>query len=346
MGFVNAVSTSLGFLRRHRLKLILVVGGATALYVYYTLRQKYLLITKTLEEERTDGASRLQDGFAVSLTQAKEVLRNLLPEMKSIIFPLADTDKLVLSLKSNQSGVDRKEIWEELKIVSFSRPIACVYAIALLQLILITKFNLVGRYTSNDNSIAELPNGFLLKRTKQSYISLARRTLLSSCMEDLVRTVKLSVKDTIGAIELSKRVSGAELTLNMLHIRRAVESSSKENLRKLLVDSCRNLDANMENWGDGDNIAALLAEEADILESNDTATVLGEILDYGFEMVETLIDNELGDGTLPLPKALPKISNLATVILSDSSSVVNAMESAPLVTQFGAVVYLSGELPP
>mmetsp|Transcript_10660 Transcript_10660/g.32631 ORF Transcript_10660/g.32631 Transcript_10660/m.32631 type:complete len:347 (+) Transcript_10660:62-1102(+) len=346
MGFLDAFSTSMGFLRRHRLKLILVMGGATAIYVYYTLRQKYLVITKTLEEERSDGASRLQDGFAVSLTQAKEVLRNLLPEMKSIIYPLADTDKLVLSLKSNQSGVDRKETWERLKITSFLRPIACVYAVALLQLVLITKFNLVGRYMSNDNSVAELPNGFLLKRTTQSYISLARRTLLGTCMEDLMRSIERAIEDNIGSTALSRRVSGAELTLNMLHIRRSVEATSKGTLRRLLVDSCRNSDANMENWGDGDNIAALLAEEADILESNDTATVLGEILDHGFEALEKLISKELGDEILPLPKALPKISNLSNVILSESSPVISAMESAPLVTQYGAVVYLSGELPP
>lgn len=281
----------------------------------------------------------------MSLTQAHEVLRKMLPELQGVVFKRADSDELVVSLKGNPPAVERKALWDRLKVTSFVRPVACVYALGLLELVLVTKFNLVGRFVFNEGTVTELPGGLLLRQTQQSYVALARRSLLGNCIDELIDCVATAVTDVFGEVELSKKISSSDLVVALMRIRRQVESNSESTLRKLLVKSCTGADANMENWGDGDNLTALLAEEMDILESNDTATVLGEINDCAFESLEKLIYSEIGDESVAMPKVLPKLANMSNIILSETSPVVSAIEQTPLVKQYAAVVYLSGELP-
>mmetsp|Transcript_41948 Transcript_41948/g.164354 ORF Transcript_41948/g.164354 Transcript_41948/m.164354 type:complete len:346 (-) Transcript_41948:2239-3276(-) len=341
MGLSSVLSSTLGFIKRHRIKIAIAVGGATCLYVYYSFRQKYLTITRALEEERESGATRLQDGFTASLKHAHELLRKMLPEVREVIFKLADSDSLVRELQATPVREHKKNLWERLKVVSFVRPIASVYAICVLELVLVTKFNLVGRYMSSEKSMSELPSGFLTKQTQHKFVELARVSLFGSSMDDLVRVIQQAVVEVVGPIQLDSRLTGADLVLAMINIRKKVESNSKAALREILVESCLSPAAKDSRPEELENLTTLLHEEADILDNDDAGTVLGEILDRAFESFEKLLLANVQD-QVPIPKALPKISNLSITVLGSDSPVVSAVEAEAHVAQFGAVVYVSG----
>lgn len=57
---MSLIGSAWGFVRRHRLKFAILAGGCAAIYVAYSVRQKYLYIKRFLEEEREGGAHRLQ----------------------------------------------------------------------------------------------------------------------------------------------------------------------------------------------------------------------------------------------------------------------------------------------
>jgi len=341
MGLSSIVRSTFGFIKRHRVKLAIAVGGATCLYVYYSLRQKYLSISRALEEERESGANRLQDGFTSSLKHAHELLRKMLPEVREVVFKLADSDSLVRELQTTPVWAHKKGLWERLKVASFVRPIASVYAICILELVLVTKFNLVGRYMSSEKSMIELPSGFLTKQTQHKFVELARVSLFGSCMDILVRVIHQAVVEVVGPMQLDSRLTCADLVLAVVNIRKKVESTSKAALRKILVESCFSPAADDSRGVELENLTTLLQEEADILDNDDAATVLGTILDRAFERFEKLLLANAQD-QFPIPKALPKISNLSITVLGPDSPVVSAVEEEPLVAQFGAVVYVSG----
>lgn len=277
------------------------------------------------------------------MRQAHQLLKKIVPDLQSTVFSLANSDELVIQLKSNPPPEKRKGIWESLKLKCFIRPIAAVYAVALLELVLVTKLGTIGRYLAGDGMAAELPGGFLLKKTQQSYVALARESLLGPGLEELVRRVEEAVYEVVGPMDLTKKVGSADMLVTLVHVRRKVEECGNAALRRILVNSCQEPEANLENWGDGDNIVALLAQEADILDNSDASTVLGEILDGAFEALEILFRSSLGENLVPMPKALPVVANLSSKVLAGDSPVVAAVEATPLITQFAAVVYLSGQ---
>ena len=133
-----------GFFQRHRRKILytgIVLGGG---FVLGKIAQWKLNNWYETQQVELLAQSKKQLHFDGNQKTCAITLYSLLPNLRDAIFELADSQSITEKLKTKP--VDKLVLWEELKILSFTRTIASVYASSLLALFLRVQLNLLGGY--------------------------------------------------------------------------------------------------------------------------------------------------------------------------------------------------------
>jgi Peroxin-3 len=381
---VSAASVS-GYLRRNTRQIVLIsfagVGAAAA--IFYARRQ-YQAITNTLDRERVRGSDNLRALYLASKSTADTTLRALLRPGRERLLACegANPDPLVILLRSNINGAEKKDIWERLKVCAIVRLIVSIYYAVLVYVILLVQVNLVARYsTSNvDAPIQDLSNGTLTLESKQQFLAITRRRLFDEGgIDNLVRLVTEATKEIVGPVLLSEKVGPGDVRILLRQICQKLES--RDSLSSDTV--CDPVDV-------GDILSAqwLLKPANDVSLDTNVLQLVDESLDVcdalGYsvlvrECVDTLVDTSgaLVDGHLwgPSPcmedkkvafaPVIAKIANVSRQVLeidievdrqisseledtndggsSPDGPFVNALIHAPACQAFGAAVFLSGE---
>jgi len=138
------------FLNRHRRKFIvggIIVGGAILLsrYTHKKLREWQERETKEFLER-----TRRQHHFESTERTCNQTILSLTPTIREAIVKILDTEKLVIRLRSDPP--DKLSLWEELKILAFTRASVLVYAGAMLVVALRIQLNLIGGYMYQDSA--------------------------------------------------------------------------------------------------------------------------------------------------------------------------------------------------
>lgn len=223
---------------------------------------------------------------------------SMLPTLREALMQQLNSESLTALLKNRPSN--KLEIWEDLKIISFTRSIVAVYSTCMLVVLLRVQLNIIGGYIYLDNATVGKNGTSILAPpdVQQQYLSSIQH-LLGDGLTELVTVIKQAVQRILGSISLKHSLSLLDLEQKLKEIRTLVEQhrscwndkdASKSSLcHYMMPDEETPLAAQAYGLSPRDiTTIKLLNETRDMLESPDFSTVLNTCLNRGFSR---LLDN-------------------------------------------------------
>uniref|UniRef100_A0A8C7VMZ6 Peroxisomal biogenesis factor 3 n=1 Tax=Oncorhynchus mykiss TaxID=8022 RepID=A0A8C7VMZ6_ONCMY len=260
---------------------------------------------------------------------------------------------------------NKLDIWEDLKIISFTRSVVAVYSTCMLVVLLRVQLNIIGGYLYLDNSVSK--SGMMPLAppdVQQQYLSSIQH-LLGDGLSEMITAVKKAVQNTLGGVSLKQSLSLQELEQHLNQIRAQVEEGDGGSTHRplswyMMPDEENTLAAQACGLTENDvTTIKLLNETRDMLESPDFGTVLNTCLNRGFNR---FLDNMAeffrpppgaqGDSTpittpdslshvsLPVAKIIPIVNGQIHSICSEiPSHFVQDLLMIDQVKEFAANVY-------
>lgn len=359
-----------GFFERHRRKIVItgaLLGGAYALgkLAHWKLSDWY----ETQQVEFL-AQSKKQLHFDGNQKTCNTTFYSLLPGLQDAIFELVDSEAITEKLKNKPS--DKLLLWEQLKILSFTRTVTAIYASSLLAVFLRVQLNLLGGYMYldvegvADESTSATPEEsrrvYMSDPTQKKYLGIVRY-FLEAGVKDLVGVVQNVVEGVLGSVSLKQKLSYHDIKRMLGQIRQCLKFSSPEQSIEVSTTSQLKISSIVlpkDSLSETDVIfSQLLNETADILESEDFQVVFNACLDVGFMFVmkqiksSFIVDQQdtppdmicsIEDGLcsihLPLAKICPIINGKATEVFSeDKNDYLHDVVSLECVKSFAANIY-------
>ncbi|XP_028296352.1 peroxisomal biogenesis factor 3 [Gouania willdenowi] len=356
------------FMKRHKRKFLFtgaVVGGV---YVLGKYAQKKLRDLQEREATEYIAQARRQFHFESNQRTCNMTVLSILPSLREAVINQLRSESLTELLKTKPSN--KLEIWEDLKIISFSRTIAAIYSTCMLVVLLRIQLNVIGGYLYLDNSLGKSTQ--TPQDVQQQYLSSIQH-LLGDGLTELISVVKKAVHNSLGGVSLKHNMSLLEVEQQLNWIRAEVEAGTDRPLsRYMLADEENTLKDQACGLTESDVMTIrLLNETRDVLDSPDFSGVLDVCLNRGFSR---LLDNlaeffrpSPGDPTpssspgdsapssmpdslsavsLPLAKIIPIINGQINTICSETQShFVEDLLTNEQMKRFAAMVYESFSAP-
>ncbi|XP_046878032.1 peroxisomal biogenesis factor 3 [Hypomesus transpacificus] len=360
------LSSTWNFLKRHKRKFFF--AGALVGGVYFLGKYARKKIRDIQEREAAEyiAQARRQFHFESNQRTCNMTVLSMLPTLREAIIHLLNSESLTSLLKTKPTN--KLEIWEDLKIISFTRSVVAVYSTCMLVTLLRIQLNIIGGYLYLDNSISR--NGvapLAPPDVQQQYLSSIQH-LLGDGLSELATVVKRAVQDTLGGLSLKQSLSLLELEQLLGLIRAQVEGdgvekgASPSHRRPLawymMPDEENTLAAQACGLTENDVMTIkLLNETRDMLDSPDCQTVLNTCLNRGFSrfldnMAEFFrpppasasnpgsMPDSLSQVSLPLAKIIPIVNGQIHSICSEiPSHFVQDLLMIEQVKDFAANVY-------
>ncbi|KAI1897540.1 hypothetical protein AGOR_G00084320 [Albula goreensis] len=348
------------FLKRHKRKFIF--AGAFVGGVYLLGKYAQWKIREMQEREAAEYISqaRRQYHFESNQRTCNMTVLSMLPTLREAIIQNLNSESLTTLLKSKPAN--KLEIWDDLKIISFTRSIVAVYSTCMLVVLLRVQLNIIGGYLYLDNSVSK--NGMTLQAppdVQQQYLSSIQH-LLGDGLHELMTVVKQAVREVLGGASLKQSLSLQELEQHLNQIRAHVEEGSNSSSRKplswyMMPDEESTLAAQACGLTENDVATIkLLNETRDMLESPDFRTVLNTCLSRGFSRfldnmaeffhpqqsgtIHSSTQDSLTHVSLPLAKIIPIVNGQIHSICSEvPSHFVQDLLMIEQMKEFSANVY-------
>lgn len=333
------------FVKRHRRKFIftgLIVGGSFCLgrYAHRKLREFQ-------EKEATECLTyfRRQHHFDSNQRTCNMTVLSMLPCLRESLCKKLNSESLTNQLRLKPAN--KLEIWEELKIISFTRTIVAVYGCCMLVVFLRVQLNILGGYMyidsqqNNDDetsfNIQPTVNADIQKR----YLA-GIQYVFEEGLDNLIRDVESAVKSIMAAFSLKDRVTTVTVQDIVIGVRKQIEGRPQNGyhdvVKTTLIPYMMSSSDNNEARGlSQDEIAVnrLNNETLDMIESSDFHTVMTVCLDSGFTRLvdkvgeyftptassshpQSALADENVATVLPLAKVIPIVNGLVHTVLSDS----------------------------
>ncbi|XP_070844191.1 peroxisomal biogenesis factor 3 [Chaetodon trifascialis] len=350
------------FIKRHKRKFIFtgaVVGGV---YILGKYAQKKIREIQEREATEYIAQARRQFHFEVNQRTCNMTVLSMLPPLKEAITNQLNSESLTALLKTKPAN--KLEIWEDLKIISFTRTIVGVYSTCMLVVLLRVQLNIIGGYLYLDNTAGKNTKSPLAPPDVQQQYLSSIQYLLGDGLSELMTVVKKAVQSSLGGMSLKQSLSLLDLEQQLSWIRAEVESGSERPLSCFMLADDENALAD-QACGLTENDAVtikLLNETRDMLDSPDFSTVLNACLNRGFSR---LLDNlaeffrpppgdsspssapdSLSVVSLPLAKIIPIINGQINTICSETPShFIQDLLMNDQVKEFSASVYETFSMP-
>ncbi|XP_060947406.1 peroxisomal biogenesis factor 3 [Limanda limanda] len=349
-------SSAWNFIKRHKKKFLFTGAVAGGVYLLGKYAQKKIMALQEKEAMDYIAQARRQFHFESNQRTCNMTVLSMLPPLKEAIVIQLNSESLTSLLKTKPAN--KLEIWEDLKIISFTRTVVAVYSTCMLVVLLRVQLNIIGGYLYLDNSVGK--NGttpLAPPDIQQQYLSSIQH-LLGDGLSELMTLVKKVVQNSLGGMSLKHSMSLLELEQQLSWIRAEVESGSERSLSwYMLSDDEDTLEDQACGLTENDLMTIrLLNETRDMLDSPDFTTVLNACLNRGFSR---LLDNlaeffrpppgdcsssaasdSLAAVSLPLAKIIPIVNGQINTICSETPShFVQELLLNDQVKEFAANVY-------
>lgn len=327
--------------------------------MYFLGKYAQKKIREIQEREATEyiAQARRQFHFESNQRTCNMTVLSMLPPLKEAVVTQLNSESLTALLKTRPAN--KLEIWEDLKILSFTRTIVAVYSTCMLVVLLRVQLNIIGGYLYLDNSVGKSTATPLAPPdVQQQYLSSIQH-LLGDGLTELMTVVKKAVQNSLGGVSLKQSLSLLELEQQLSWIRAEVEAGCSERSLSwyMLADDENALADQACGLTENDLMTIrLLNETRDMLDSPDFTTVLNACLNRGFSR---LLDNlaeffrpppgdsapssapdSLSAVSLPLAKIIPIVNGQINTICSETPShFVQDLLMNDQVKEFAANVY-------
>lgn len=160
--------------RHYRKALVLgaLVGGGILLKRF---AERKLIEWQEREMSQLLERSRKQQHFESTERTCNMTITSVLPQIQSAIGKSLDSDSITLLLK--QKAPNKKDLWEQLKVISFSRLICYIYGNSILTILLRTQVNILGAYLYLANQNPSKPDLELSPEVQSQFLSTSNHWL-------------------------------------------------------------------------------------------------------------------------------------------------------------------------
>ncbi|XP_032999814.1 peroxisomal biogenesis factor 3 [Lacerta agilis] len=356
-----------GFLKRHKKKCFFLGAFVGGVYVLGKYGQKKMKEIQEREAAEYIAQARRQYHFESNQRTCNMTVLSMLPTLRDTLMYQLNSESLTSLLKNRPAN--KLEIWEDLKIISFTRSIVAVYSTCMLVVLLRVQLNIIGGYIYLDNA-AVCKNGttpLAPPEVQQQYLSSIQH-LLGDGLTELITVVKKAVQDAFGSVSLKHALSLLDLDQKLQEIRKVIEqpgdgSSSEDTGSQSLLchymmpDEENPLATQASGLTEGDVATIkLLNETRDMLDSPDFNRVLSSCINRGFSrLLDNMAEffrpteqdlchsssmNSLSSVSLPLAKIIPIINGQIHSVCSETPShFVQDLLMMEQVKDFAANVY-------
>ncbi|XP_021246244.1 peroxisomal biogenesis factor 3 isoform X1 [Numida meleagris] len=331
------------FLKRHKKKCLVLGTFLGGVYLLGKYGQKKIREIQEREAAEYIAQARRQYHFESNQRTCNMTVLSMLPTLRDALMHQLNSESLTSLLKNRPAN--KLEIWEDLKIISFTRSIVAVYSTCMLVVLLRVQLNIIGGYIYLDNA-AVCKNGttpLAPPEVQQQYLSSIQH-LLGDGLTELITIVKQAVHKVFGSISLKHALSLLELEQKLKEIRKVVEHKDSDQIAPysplchyLMPDEENPLATQACGLTERDTATIkLLNETRDMLESPDFSTVLSTCLNRGFsQLLDNMAEffrpteqdfsqngsvNSLSSVSLPLAKIIPIINGQIHSVCSETPS--------------------------
>ncbi|XP_053695336.1 peroxisomal biogenesis factor 3 [Sabethes cyaneus] len=312
------------FLYRHRRKLIttgVLLGGGLFLIklIQYKLRefqerQASEIAEKFKRMKHFESTERTCNQTIVGLSESvsEKVLRDL------------STTGILEKLRSNPES--KLELWEELKILAFTKIVTLVYASSMLALTLKTQINLLGGYMYKET----VPND-----TQASYLSMIQH-FMGEGMDQLMEVVRNNVTIVMQRHSLKQQLTLADAETLFWSIQMSLNNDERNPIKCMVKYTLP-----QDQGGNGDSsLRKMYDETLDVLESAEATDVCISNVTNGFSLIvdklaEYYAEAEAGQPAPSTSKSslnvdcLSNINNIK-ISLAKLIPIVNGLTAKPL----------------
>eukprot|EP00252_Welwitschia_mirabilis_P016167 TRINITY_DN3570_c0_g3_i1.p1 TRINITY_DN3570_c0_g3~~TRINITY_DN3570_c0_g3_i1.p1 ORF type:complete len:372 (-),score=70.94 TRINITY_DN3570_c0_g3_i1:751-1866(-) len=365
---LEAMSSVRSFLNKHKRKILFALGFAGGGYLLYKVYNAQKERTLALEEER-DAQRQADEAIQARLREHFESLQNIsettsfaavLYNFKVRLFQELDYTGLTERLKRDKgllTSQEKVELWERLKILSFTRTSCAIWAMTVLNLYIRAQVNILGRHIFMDQT-----RGYEHAEQMDEAAMLCQHRFLGSAdflsqygIVGLISHIEKVVKSILERKELAEPFSFSELSETFQRILNGL-SSSDQWLNFVIPEA--ELFMGFPDAAQFPNtvpdpfetermkLKQLMAEIHGALSSNDFAIVMEQALKAVLDtMMEGLYRTFQCSGTvrIPLAKLLPPVAHASIPILEHptENKFVTVIGNIPAVTSFFELVYTS-----
>ncbi|XP_006821234.1 peroxisomal biogenesis factor 3-like [Saccoglossus kowalevskii] len=340
------------FWHRHRTKLFVtgaVIGGAVLLGKYASWK-----LNELREQEAVEYLSltRRQHHFDSNQRTCNMTVLSMIPNLKEILMQLLDSENLTAQLKNKPTN--RVEIWEELKIISFTRTIVAVYSSCMLVVLLRIQLNIIGGYMYLDGmssqDMFQSTDQKLPPEIQQRYLATIQY-LLEQGLKDFITSVRSAVEAVLTCVSLKHCISTHEVTAMINKVRSLIETEKTEQFDSAHSLCKYMLPSEATVMQENGIIHQLMIETKDMLESDDCSNIINLCLKTGFNRLEDNIqqfynpvdvtnENNLQYLNIPLAKIIPVMNGQIHSICSDTPNhFVQELLLLQPVKDFAANIY-------
>ncbi|EDW26225.1 GL24760 [Drosophila persimilis] len=283
------------FLSRHRRKFIVtgvLVGGA---YCAARYAQRKLVEIHEKQAREMFERTRRTHHFESTEKTCNQVILGLGEEMCDAVLRECSTDELLEQLRQNPKN--KVELWEEMKVVAFTRLATFVYASSMLVIALRVQLNLLGGYIYRDITTEQTR---ITDELKQQYLSLIRHFITEDGIRDLVRYIRTQVIAVVkSSMPLSRQLSLNDLEQLFWSLQMAINADTRRDpnskMTKYLLPS--------QSSSFSPLLQQMYNETLDLLESEDAISVCTHNVTRGFVLACDVIAESLGETLHHLPTA-------------------------------------------
>lgn len=199
-------SSTWNFIKRHKRKFIFAGALVGGVYVLGKYAQKKIRDLQEREATEYIAQARRQFHFESNQRTCNMTVLSMLPSLKEAIVTQLNSESLTALLKTKPAN--KLEIWEDLKIISFTRTIVGVYSTCMLVVLLRVQLNIIGGYLYLDNSTGKNTMAPVAPPdVQQQYLSSIQH-LLGDGLIQLMTIVKKAVQNSFGSRDSLNAGSG------------------------------------------------------------------------------------------------------------------------------------------
>lgn len=218
--------------QRNRRRIVVGSGLAAGGILLYKFAERKLEEFRETEAQETLKRARKQHHFDSNQRTCNMTALSMAPTLGDALKTKVDTEKLTALLHSKPDN--KLQIWEELKVLGFTRTMSAVYASCLLVVTLRVQLNILGGYMYLDAIEGHNHLGIVQKvpvatqQVQQRYLS-AIQHVVQDGLDEIVSLVDAAVREVIGPINLKKEMTARDIAGLIMVVRDKVESGESVN---------------------------------------------------------------------------------------------------------------------
>ncbi|XP_068201297.1 peroxisomal biogenesis factor 3 [Palaemon carinicauda] len=277
------------FVYRHRRKFFIgtaVVGGIALLSRYAEHKllawhdtQTRMLLQKQKKKQHYENTERTANTTVMSLAGS----------LKELVTKDLDSEALLLAIREQPQH--KHSIWQQLKVIGFSRAISVVYVSSLVASAVRVQLMLLGGYTFGDLVFEGHAGMPISQGLQQKYLAMVH-FLIEEGVPKLTQHVTRAVTKIVSGLPLTQQLTLSQLEALFQEIRLLLAGEGNSHNEFPESKSCK-----LENWtnyvlevplppesdsSESRILYNMLIETCDILGSEDFQTVMDSLIQHGF----------------------------------------------------------------